>query len=371
MSVTPSRPQTTSHFEVPVVDLAPYVGGGDAQQRAAVAAAMDAACREVGFVQVLGHSVPAEVLDGLRSAIDAFFALEDEQKLAWRCPPELNRGYVPPRTESQSLSLGVQPANMMNDFFEAFAVGRGLSDHPDVPVLAATPSYAAHYAENVWPGPETPEFRAQVWDYFQEAERVATTLVTVFEDALGLPAGQLQAMADHSIAAMRLINYALAPGTDVVLDGDLRGMGEHTDYGLVTVLWADQVPGLQVLGRDGAWHDVMPADGALLVNLGDLTARLTNDRWSSTLHRVKPPVVDGTIRRRRSAAYFHDANADARVAPLTSCVDAQHPAAYSEVSVDEHVRAKIDGSNVGIINTAAGSERDRVLSAATAAASPR
>ena len=366
---TVRQPTRPPEFEVPVVDITPYVASGTAAERAEVAAAMDRACREVGFVQVLGHGVPDAVLADLRLAIDDFFALAEEQKLAWRLPPEQNRGYTPPRSESQSLSLGVQPATMMNDFFEAFGVGRGLSDHPGVPVLAATASYAAHYAENVWPGAEVPGFRDRVWTYFLEAERVATTLVTVFEDALDLPSGHLQALSDHSIAAMRLINYALAPGTDVLLDGDLRGMGEHTDYGLVTVLWADQVPGLQVLGRgpgdaEATWHDVMPADGALLVNLGDLTARLTNDRWSSTLHRVKPPVVDGTIRRRRSVAYFHDANAEAVVGPLPGCVDEAHPARYGEVSVDAHVRAKIDGSNVGILNTAAGAERDRVLRAA-------
>ncbi|SDS74728.1 Isopenicillin N synthase [Nocardioides scoriae] len=351
-----------STFTVPTVDLAAYVAPASRAARAAVAADLDRACREVGFVQVQGHGVPAEVIAGLASAIDDFFALDEVAKLAVRVDPALNRGYTPPRSESQSLSLGVQPANRMNDFFEAFGVGRGLADHPDVPGLAA---HAGHYAENTWPDEDVlPGFRARVEAYLCEAERVATTLVAVAEDALGLARGRLQELSDHTIGAMRLINYALPEDTDVVLDGDLRGMGEHTDYGLLTVLWADRVPGLQVLGRDGAWHDVQPDPGALLVNLGDLTARLTNDQWSSTLHRVAPPVVDGRVLRRRSAAYFHDGNADARVAPLPGFVDAEHPARYTEVSVDEHVWAKVEGSNLGRLNTAAGPERARVLGAA-------
>ncbi|KQT90725.1 2OG-Fe(II) oxygenase [Marmoricola sp. Leaf446] len=351
-----------SPFVVPTVDLAPYVARGTAAARAQVAADLDRACREVGFVQVQGHGVRPEVLAGLASAIDDFFALDEAAKLAVRVDPALNRGYTPPRSESQSLSLGVQPANRMNDFFEAFGVGRGLDDHPDVPGLEA---YAGHYAANVWPEERhLTGFRDRVEAYLSEAERVATTLVTVAEDALGLAPGALQGLSDHTIGAMRLINYALPAGTDVALDGDLRGMGEHTDYGLLTVLWADRVAGLQVLGRDGSWHDVMPDEGALLVNLGDLTARLTNDQWSSTLHRVVPPVLDGRVLRRRSAAYFHDGNADARVAPLPGFVDADHPARYTEVSVDEHVRAKVEGSNLGRLNTAAGSERERVLGAA-------
>ncbi|MBD3752302.1 MAG: isopenicillin N synthase family oxygenase, partial [Micrococcales bacterium] len=138
-------------------------------------------------------------------------------------------------------------------------------------------------------------------------------------------------------------------------------MGEHTDYGIVTILWADQVKGLQVLGADGSWNDVSPADDALLINLGDVTARWTNERWMSTLHRVKPPVIDGTIERRRSAAFFHDGNVDALIETLPSCVDAEHPDLYESVTVGEHIAAKLAGSRAGVRNEAAARESARVL----------
>ena len=131
-------------------------------------------------------------------------------------------------------------------------------------------------------------------------------------------------------------NYALPPG-EVTLDGDLIGMGEHTDYGLVTVLWADQIAGLQVLGQDGAWHDVCPADGALLVNLGDLTARWTNERWRSTLHRVKPPVVDG----RSCAAARRRSSTTATSTPLST----RSPAASTTTTRDA-IRAVTVGQHV-------------------------
>ncbi len=86
----------------------------------------------------------------------------------------------------------------------------------------------------------------------------------------------------------------------------------------------------------------MPAEGALLVNLGDLTARMTNDRWMSTLHRVKPPVVDGTIRRRRSVAFFHDGNADAVISTLDSLLDLGDGLAY-----ELHHRARPRRRQVG------------------------
>jgi isopenicillin N synthase-like dioxygenase len=138
-------------------------------------------------------------------------------------------------------------------------------------------------------------------------------------------------------------------------------MGEHTDYGIVTVLWADQVAGLQVLGRDGGWHDVSPDDGALLINLGDLMARWTNERWMSTLHRVKPPIVDGTIRRRRSAAFFHDGNIDAVIETLPTCRGDGSP--YPPITVGDHIRAKLAGSRAGVANADAEREAARVLAA--------
>lgn len=93
---------------------------------------------------------------------------------------------------------------------------------------------------------------------------------------------------------------------DVVLEPDQVGMGAHTHHGIVTVLWADPLPSLQILGGDGACHPVQHAPDALLVNLGDALARWTNDQWISTMHRVAAPRVDGELVPRRSAAYFHD-----------------------------------------------------------------
>jgi isopenicillin N synthase-like dioxygenase len=138
-------------------------------------------------------------------------------------------------------------------------------------------------------------------------------------------------------------------------------MSEHTDFGIVTVLWADQVRGLQVLGADGSWNDVNPADNALLINLGDLTARWTNEQWQSTLHRVKPPIVDGTIERRRSVAYFHDGNADAVISAIETCVPDGEAAIYPPITVSEHIAAKLAGSRAGQINTTAEREAARVL----------
>ena len=341
-------------FHVPAVDITAWTAGGSDEERAGVAAAIDTACREVGFIQILGHGIPTSVTDGLASAMDDFFAQDLDTKKRSIAPKGTNRGYTPPKAESLSLSLGVESATRMNDFFEAFNVGLATSDFPGVPLDPM------EYAENVWP--EVDGYRERIDAYFAEAGRVARTLTDIFAAALGLPADFFDSYTDHSIDVLRMNNYALPPGT-VDLDGDLIGMSEHTDFGIVTVLWADQVKGLQVLGTDGSWNDVSPADDALLVNLGDLTSRWTNERWMSTLHRVKPPIVDGTINRRRSAAYFHDGNADATIEAIPSTIEPGGSALYPPITVSEHIRAKLAGSRAGEINTSATREAARVLAA--------
>lgn len=339
-------------FSVPKIDISPWVGPGPDHARAAVVAAVDHACRTVGFMQIVGHGIPNVVVDDLEAGIDEFFALPLEVKKQYVRPASENRGYTPPKSESLSYSLGVDPVTRMNDFFEAFNVGTSWREYP------GTAATAADYAENTWPD-AVPPFRSAVEEYYVEARRVARTLTQIFAAALRVPEDFFDALTDHSIDVLRMNNYALPPGS-IELGAELTGMGEHTDFGLVTVLWADQVAGLQVLGLDGSWNDVMPADGALLVNIGDVAARLTNDKWLSTLHRVKPPVIDGTIERRRSAAFFHDGNADAVVDVLPHFVTPEAPALYEPVTVAQHIAAKLAGSRAGRKNLTAVREAARV-----------
>ena len=112
-------------FDVPVLDVSCYVAGGDAASDpdcARVAAALDTACQEVGFVQIVGHGIEAGVVDDLVDALDEFFALPLAVKNTYRRDPAANRGYSPPKSESLSMSLGIS-ANQMNDYYEAFTIG--------------------------------------------------------------------------------------------------------------------------------------------------------------------------------------------------------------------------------------------------------
>ncbi|MCX6522021.1 MAG: isopenicillin N synthase family oxygenase [Actinobacteria bacterium] len=338
---------------VPTIDLTGWAGG-EPTARAAIAAELDHACRTVGFMQIVGHGIPDSAVHDLTEAMDEFFGLPLEVKCRSIAPrASINRGYTVPGSEKLSYSLGVDsPADM----FEAFNIGASTADFPD---LDLDPEI---YAADIWPE-NNARFRDGAVGWFRHAAALARTMTDVFTVALGLPDGYFRPFTDHSIDVLRMVNYALPEGTD--LEPDQLGMGAHTDYGIVTILWADPVPGLQVLDSVGVWHPVVPAPGALLVNLGDLLARWTNDRWTSTMHRVVPPTgPDGRSMRRRSAAFFHDGNADALISTLTPCRSAEGTG-YDDVTIAEHLAQKLAGSRGLELNDHASREAARIAGASS------
>ena len=340
----------TGAFAVPIIDIGGFASG-DADTRRRIATAVDQAACTVGFLQVVGHGIPASVIGGLTAAIDAFFAMPLDTKMCYR-PNDVaaNRGYSGPLMERLSYSLGVTSAA---DLFEAFNVGTPASRFPHLDLRTSD-----QYAENIWPDDD---FRNRVGAWFDHAGALARRLTTIFAVALGLPEDYFVAYQDHSIDVLRLNNYRMPDGP-VRLEADQLGMGAHTDYGIVTVLWADPVvPGLQILDGEGGWHDVVPAPGALLVNLGDMMARWTNDKWISTMHRVLPPIDrDGHVVRRRSAAFFHDGNADAVVACLPGCAATPADVLYPPITVGDHIAAKLAGSRGLELNRDAEREASRL-----------
>jgi isopenicillin N synthase-like dioxygenase len=323
---------------VPTIDLSGWHAGS--ARRSAIAAEVDAACSRVGFMQVVGHEIPDAIVDAMLLATDALFALPLPEKLALRPPhPGVNRGYAPRAAESLAYSQGAQTA--LPDLFEAFNIG--LDVVPDTPFYRDAPH--AFFAPNLWPA-ALPWLRPALTTYFDRAVGLALTLTDVFALALGLPERWFRPYVDRSTLTMRVNHYERRDEDAMPEPGQMR-MGAHTDYGVVTLLYADPVPGLQILGPDAKFHDVVPQPGALLVNLGDMTALWTNDRWRSTLHRVVPPSAAGGAARRRSVALFLDANYDARIECLPTCATAGQPAKYPPVLAGEHLIAKILGPRLG------------------------
>jgi isopenicillin N synthase-like dioxygenase len=341
---------------VPTIDVSHW-NRGESERRAAIAAEVDAACSRVGFMQVVGHGIPDDVLTAMRVATDALFALPLADKLALLPPnPGVNRGYAPRSAESLAYSQGAVRA--LPDLFEAYNIG--LDVVPDDPFYRDAPH--GFFAPNSWPA-AVPSLRPALTAYFDCAVALAHMLTDVFARALSLPEGWFEPYVDRSTLTMRVNHYERRSDDAAPEPGQMR-MGEHTDYGVLTVLYADPVPGLQILGPDGEFHDVVPRAGALLVNLGDMTAMWTNDRWRSTLHRVVPPSAASGVARRRSVALFFDANYDARIECLPSCAGPGRPAKYPPVIAGEQLIAKILGPRLGRASEGVHTAGDRIDSRA-------
>jgi isopenicillin N synthase-like dioxygenase len=322
---------------IPTIDLEGW-WGSDAD-RAVVGREVDAAARQFGFFQIVGHRLPRARIDAMLSASSEFFALPIDVKQ--RCTPSdpsINRGYAARGTEALSYSIG---RDAPPDLFEAFNIGEDDVDYSD-------PFYEAQqrgaFAPNIWPQ-HPAELRRALVDYFQSARSVALTMTEIFAVALGLAPRWFAPFVDRSTTTMRAIRYERRAGEPDPLPGQQR-MGAHTDYGIVTVLYAEAVAGLQIVAPDGRWIDVIPDDDALVINLGDLTAQWTNDQWRSTVHRVVPSGASGGVDGpavRRSAAFFLDGNWDALIECLPTCTSAENPPRYPPVTAGDHLMAKLMG----------------------------
>jgi isopenicillin N synthase-like dioxygenase len=314
------------------VDLAPFRDGTPAD-RAGVAAAIDAACRDTGFLVLTGHGVPDDVVSGWMDACAAFFALPIEEKLRYVVEePAANRGYTEPGREGLAYTLGEETPG---DLFEAITFGREDAVGPRFAGLGH------HFHPNLWPE-RPPGMRDAFLAYEAALRLVADDVLRAMAIALELPETWLVERCEASVITTRAINYERQPGSPDPDPGQM-GLGAHTDYGVLTLLAADDVPGLQVR-RDGRWHDVSVAPGTFLCNIGDMLAMWTNDRWHSTLHRVLPPRAgkDAPVRR-RSVARFLDGDPSVVIECIPSCCSETNPARYEPVVAGEWLRAKIVG----------------------------
>ncbi|TQS43186.1 isopenicillin N synthase family dioxygenase [Cryptosporangium phraense] len=295
-------------------------------------ALIDEACRNVGFFQVVGHGIPQSLMDSVFDVADRFFGQELPAKMAWASPsPEIERGYSAKGTEGLAYSLGLEQPP---DLFEAFTMGR--DPLPDDPAYHTTEHTL--FAENIWPD-QPADLRPTLIEYWDNAERVVHRITSLMAVALGLDSNYFEAYTDKAVEAVRINYFEGRPG-DTALPNQM-GIGAHTDYGIVTVLLADQEPALQVYTKDEEWVYVAPVPGALVVNVGDLMARWTNDRWRSTLHRVMPVLSDdNSVRRRRSVPFFHEGNFDAIIECLPTCTDAENPPKYGPIKGGDHFYAK-------------------------------
>lgn len=272
-----------------MIDVAPLRTGGDA---GAVAREIESACRDTGFFYVAGHGVPAALLDRLDAAARAFFARPDDEKLAiaMRHAGPAWRGYFP---------LGGELTAGRPDRKEGLYFGEEL---PAGDPRAGLPLHG----RNLFP-PAVPELRAAVLDYLAALTALAQDVLRGVALSLDLPADYFAAGYTRVPTVLfRIFHY---PPQEP--EADDWGVGEHTDYGLLTLLAQDHNGGLSVR-TPGGWVDAPPLPGTFVCNIGDMLERLTGGWYRSTLHRVRN--VSGN--ERLSYPFFFDPDFGAEVPPL-------------------------------------------------------
>lgn len=309
MSAIPSR-----FTVVPVVDVSALAATGpESADRRRAAEELGRAAREVGFMYVTGHSIPAERFDRLLGAAQEFFALPDERKMrSWIGRSSNHRGYVPPGEE---VFAGGGP-----DHKEAFDLAGDLpADDPDH--LAGNPLLGP----NQWPA-DLPGFREAVGSWYEAVFALGRTLFGGFALALGLPADAFEPLLTKPPSQLRLIHYPLDTSAE-----DRPGIGAHTDYECFTLL-RPTAPGLEVLNGAGEWIDVPPRGDAFVVNIGDLLELWTGGGFVATTHRVRKVSAE-----RYAFPLFFCVDYPTRVAPLPG-----FPAlpGVSELIAGEHLFAQ-------------------------------
>jgi isopenicillin N synthase-like dioxygenase len=321
---------------IPLVDIAPFLNG-KAAERNDVARRVDAACRDSGFLMVAGHGIAPALLASYEQHLTAFFALPMEDKRRISVTRDSNRGYRGRDATALAHSRGdYTPPDLM----ERLTIGR--CDIPDDDYHRQRAHN--HFQPNRWPSEEGFEDVATL--YYAAMEKLAGDLLRIFATALALPEDFFVPYCDRHISHL-VANYYPAQ-REVAAAGQFRA-GAHTDFGALTLLNPARSPrGLQVQGADGGWEDIVHIPGSFIVNIGDLMARWTNDRWVSTMHRVVPPEPrSGAPVDRMSIAFFMQPNDDAAISCLPTCTDAQHPARYEPVTSGEHYQMKSNRSWIG------------------------
>lgn len=310
---------------LPIIDIS-GLSASDPTARRAVGEALREACLAHGFFYCAGHGVPDGLIAATMAQSRALFDLSPEAKQALdKSRSPANRGYE--TLGGQTLQPGALP-----DRKEGFYIGEDLApDHPRV--LAG----AFNAGANLWPA-DLPEFRPVMVAYYAALGVVAETLMRGLALSLDLPEDHFAAFTTDPAATLRLLHYP--PSRPEVPDE--MGAGAHTDFGGLTILLQDQVGGLQVMGPEG-WIEAPPIPGAYIVNLGDMIARWTNDRYRSTMHRV----INRSGRERYSIPYFYSGNPDHEVRCIPNCLAAGEVPRYAPVRVQDHLRAMYARSYAG------------------------
>ena len=309
--------------KIPSLDLADFTSGDPVKKQQFVQD-LGEAFQNIGFVAIKNHGLSDQLTHDLYAGVKKFFALPDEVKQKYE-RPELagQRGYI---------GKGKEHAKGRNtgDLKEFYHVGQEL---PPAELRAEG------YPDNIWPE-EVPEFKETTLTAYRALEKAGQDMLRAIALYLDLDEYYFDDKVYHGNSILRQIHYFPIEDPDSVPADAVRA-AEHGDINLITLLMGASADGLQVLRRDGKWIPITALPEQVVVNVGDMLSRHTNNRLKSTIHRVVNPPRELMHTSRFSIPFFMHPRSEMDLTCLESCIDAENPKAYTDITAGDFLTERL------------------------------
>jgi isopenicillin N synthase-like dioxygenase len=309
--------------EVPSLDLADFTSGDPAKKQAFVNT-LGAAYNNIGFAAIKNHGLSEEQTKKLYNTIQQFFMQSDAVKQQYEVP-ELagQRGYIGKGKEHAK-------GRKTGDLKEFYHVGQEVVDGDPI---------KDEYPDNIWPE-EIPEMEGIALEVYKTLEAAGIKMLQAIALYLGLDEHYFDDKVKNGNSILRPIHYFPIENPDQVPDDAVRA-AEHGDINLITLLMGASADGLQVLRNDGKWIPITALPEQLVVNVGDMLSRHTNNKLKSTIHRVVNPPRALMKTSRFSIPFFMHPRSDMDLTCLKSCIDASHPKLYEDITAGEFLNERL------------------------------
>jgi isopenicillin N synthase-like dioxygenase len=310
----------TSSLDIPLINIAALYQDDPAGKHQ-VASAIDHACQNSGFFYIQGHPISPERMAEMRQLAQDFFALPMADKASISIKQSANhRGY------GETAAEQLDPTRP-GDWKESYDMGLNLAaDHPLVGPERPL------YGPNQYPA-AIPDFQMRMERHYWDMLTLGKKILSALAIALNMDETFFDDKFEHPLSVLRFLHYPPRPRSNDPHNTQEApiGAGAHTDYGCITILWQDEIGGLQVQDIHGNWIDAPPIDGTFVINIGNMMARWSNNRYQSTPHRVYSP--DGA--ERYSIPFFVEPDFDTSVSCLPNCCAAGETPKYAPISAGD------------------------------------
>ena len=309
--------------EVPSLDLADFTGD-DPEKKKRFVAALGEAYHNIGFVAIKNHGLSDKLTSQLYAVIKRFFSLPDEVKQKYEIGELFGqRGYIGKGKEHAK-------GRTTGDLKEFFHVGQEVTD--DDPIKN-------EYPGNIWPE-ELPQMETVALQAYKTLENAGKQMLKAIALYLGLGEDYFEDKVHNGNSILRPIHYFPIENPEEIPDDAVRA-AEHGDINLITLLMGASADGLQVLRRDGKWIPITALPDQLVVNVGDMLARLTNNKLKSTIHKVVNPPKELMKTSRFSIPFFMHPRSEMDLTCLESCIDDEHPKKYQDMNAGEFLHERL------------------------------